>query len=87
MTQKEKDDIEKSAKKILESRAKYPNCCLADLYDVNSMPDDLRKAHLDNDKVVMAAYGFTGKNEEEITKALLLSYKKLTRKQDESKGL
>lgn len=80
VTQKEKDDIEKSAKKILETRAKFPNCCLADLYDVNSMPDDLRKAHLDNDKTVMAAYGFTGKNEEEITKALLLLYKKLTRK-------
>ena len=78
-----KKSIEKTAKKILEAREnarkKDPNCSLADLYDVNSMPDDLKKAHLDNDKAVLAAYGFTGKNEEEIIKALLQLYKKLTK--------
>lgn len=79
-SQKVKKSIEKTAKKILEARAKYPDCSLADLYDVNSMPDDLKKAHLDNDKAVMAAYGFTGKNEEEVIKALLQLYKKLTTK-------
>ena len=80
VSQKVKESIEKTAKKILEARAKYPDCSLADLYDVNSMPDDLKKAHLDNDKAVMAAYGFTGKNEEEVIKALLQLYKKLTTK-------
>ena len=69
------------AKKILDSRAKYPDSSLADLYDTSSMPDDLKKAHLDNDKAVMAAYGFTGKSDEEVTKALLQLYKKLTKEE------
>ena len=84
VSQAVKKSIEKTAKKILDAREnarkKDENCSLADLYDVNSMPDDLKKAHLDNDKAVMAAYGFTGKNEEEVIKALLQLYKKLTTK-------
>lgn len=79
VTEKNKENIAKSAKKILEARAKYPDSSLADLYDTGSMPDDLKKAHLDNDKAVMAAYGFTGKSDEEVTKALLQLYKKLTK--------
>lgn len=76
-SQKDKEAIEISAKKILEVRAKYPESSLADLYDVAAMPDDLKKAHLDNDKAVMKTYGFTGKTDEEVTKALLELYKKL----------
>jgi hypothetical protein len=79
VTEKDKGNIEKSAKKILEVRTKYPDSSLADLYDTGTMPDDLKKAHLDNDKAVMAAYGFTGKNDEEVTKALFQLYKKLTK--------
>ena len=41
------------------------------------MPDDLRIAHIENDKAVMVAYGFIGKNDEEITQSLLRLYKKL----------
>ncbi len=81
VTEKDKKNIAKLAKKILESRAKYPDSSLADLYDTSSMPDDLKKAHLDNDKAVMAAYGFTGKSDEEVTKALLQLYKKLTKEE------
>ncbi len=77
VTKKDKENIAKSSKKILEARAKYPESSLADLYDTSSMPDDLKKAHIDNDKAVMAAYGFTGKSDEEVTKALLQLYKKL----------
>lgn len=77
ITEKEKENIAKTAKKILEARANYPESSLADLYDTGSMPEDLCQAHLNNDKVVIAAYGFTGKNEEEITKLLLQQYKKL----------
>lgn len=75
---KGKEAIGITAKKILEVRARYPESSLADLYDVAAMPDDLKKAHLDNDKAVMKAYGFTGKSDEEVTKALLQLYKKLT---------
>lgn len=81
VTEKDKKNIAKLAKKILDSRAKYPDSSLADLYDTSSMPDDLKKAHLDNDKAVMAAYGFTGKSDEEVTKALLQLYKKLTKEE------
>ena len=79
VSQKDKKNIEKTAKKIKEVRSNYPESSLADLYDVNTMPDDLRKAHIENDKAVMAAYGFTGKSDEEVTKALLQLYKKLTK--------
>ena len=78
VSQKDKEAIEITAKKILEVRKRYPESSLADLYDVATMPDDLKKAHLDNDKAVMNAYGFTGKTDEEVTKALLKLYKKLT---------
>lgn len=81
VTEKDKKNIAKLAKKILDSRANYPDSSLADLYDTSSMPDDLKKAHLDNDKAVMAAYGFTGKSDEEVTKALLQLYKKLTKEE------
>lgn len=74
---KDKEAIENTAKKILDMRARYPESSLADLYDVAAMPDDLKKAHLNNDKAVMKAYGFTGKSDEEVTKALLQLYKKL----------
>lgn len=70
--------IEKTAQKILEIRAKYSDSCLADLYDVTTMPDDLRKAHQENDKAVMAAYGYIGMTDEEIIRSLLEMYKNLT---------
>lgn len=50
--------IEQTAQAILDARAKYPDSSLADLYDDVAMPPELRKAHLANDKAVMAAYGF-----------------------------
>lgn len=56
-TQKQKADIESTAKAILKIRDKYPDCSLADLYDDLTMPYDLREAHRTNDKAVAAAYG------------------------------
>ena len=43
--------------KILDARAKHPDCSYADLYDELTMPKDLRDAHRENDKEVLAAYG------------------------------
>ena len=80
-SQSEKKNIEETAKKIIEIREKYKDSSLADLYDVTTMPDDLRKAHQNNDKAVMTAYGFIGMTDESITKALLQLYKSLTRKE------
>ena len=71
--------IEQTAQAILDVRAKYPDSSLADLYDDLTMPEDLRKAHADNDKSVMEAYGFNVKmSESEIAIELLKMYQKLS---------
>ena len=51
-------EIERTAKMIMDARTKYPNSSLADLYDDLTMPPELRKAHNENDKAVLRAYGF-----------------------------
>ena len=58
-TEQQKAKIKQSAQAILDARALYPDCSLADLYDELTMPPELRKAHQDNDRAVMDAYGFT----------------------------
>lgn len=57
-TEEQKDKIEKTAQAILDARALYPDSSLADLYDPLTMPTELRKAHQENDRAVMKAYGF-----------------------------
>ena len=52
-----REKIEKTAQRILDVRAKYPDCSFAELYDENLMPSDLRTAHTANDRAVLAAYG------------------------------
>ena len=58
-TEAQKSKIEQTAQAILDARALYPDCSLADLYDDLTMPPELRKAHQANDRAVMDAYGFT----------------------------
>ncbi len=70
--------IECTAQAILDTRAKYPDCTLADLYDETFMPADLRRAHQANDRAVMQAYGFDPKmSESEIVAELFRMYKQL----------
>ena len=57
-TAEQKASIEQTAQAILDARALYPDCSLADLYDELTMPPELRKAHQNNDRAVMRAYGF-----------------------------
>ena len=57
-TNEQKTKIEQTAQGILDARAKYPDSSLADLYDEITMPPELRKAHQQNDRAVMEAYGF-----------------------------
>ena len=57
-TEQQKTKIELTAQAILDARALYPDSSLADLYDELTMPPELRKAHRDNDRAVMDAYGF-----------------------------
>ena len=57
-TEAQKAKIEQTAQGILDARAKFPDCSLADLYDEAAMTPELRRAHQENDRAVMAAFGF-----------------------------
>lgn len=80
-TDAQKAKIEQTAQAILDARALYPDCSLADLYDEVTMPPELRKAHQQNDKAVMQAYGFWGKlnTETECVAELMKMYQELTK--------
>ena len=78
-TPEQKAKIESTAQMILDARAKYLDCSLADLYDETTMPPELRKAHQQNDFAVMAAYGFDKKiTESECVAELMKLYQQLT---------
>lgn len=78
-TDAQKAKIEKTAQAILDARNLYPDCSLADLYDVVTMPPELRKAHQENDKAVMEAYGFNPRmSEAEIVAELFKLYQEIT---------
>jgi hypothetical protein len=79
-TEEQKAKIEQTAQAILDARALYPDSSLADLYDELTMPVELRKAHQDNDRAVMQAYGFNVKTmtESQCVAELFKLYQKLT---------
>ena len=79
-TEKQKAKIEQTAQAILDARAKYLECSLADLYDEAAMPPELRKAHKANDDAVMAAYGFNlTLSENEIVAELFKMYQEMVK--------
>ena len=80
-TEAQKVKIEKTAQAILDARNLYPDCSLADLYDEATMPVELRRAHQENDKAVMEAYGFNWKNmtEADIVAELFKLYELMTK--------
>ena len=79
-TDAQRAKIEQTAQAILDARALYPDSSLADLYDEITMPPELRRAHQQNDKAVMQAYGFWGKlnSESACVAELMKMYQKLT---------
>lgn len=80
-TDEQKIKIEQTAQAILDARALYPESSLADLYDEVTMPVELRKAHQDNDRAVMRAYGFDVKTmtESQCVAELFKLYQELTK--------
>lgn len=80
-TDEQKAHIEQTAQAILDARALYPDSSLADLYDEVTMPPELRRAHQQNDRAVMQAYGFPIKDftESDCVAELLKMYKELTK--------
>ena len=81
-TEAQRAKIEQTAQGILDARALYPDCSLADLYDEATMPPELRTAHQKNDRAVMEAYGFWGKlnSESACVAELMKLYQQLTAK-------
>jgi hypothetical protein len=62
-TDEQREKIRALAQSVLDARAEFPNSTLADLYDVDVMPHQLRKAHQELDKTVDKLYRpapFTG---------------------------
>ena len=81
-TEKQRSRIERTAQGILDARALYPDSSLADLYDELTMPAELQRAHQENDRAVMQAYGFPVKSdftESQCVAALFRMYEDLTR--------
>ena len=76
-TDEQKAKIEQTAQAILDD----PDSSLADLYDELTMPVELRRAHQDNDRAVMAAYGFPIKTmtESQCVAELFKLYQELTK--------
>ena len=79
-TDTQKAKIEQTAQAILDARALYPDASLADLYDETTMPPQLRRAHQNNDRAVMQAYGFSVKDmtESKCVAELMGMYQRLT---------
>ncbi len=79
-TDEQRRRIEQTAQAILDAREKYPDSSLADLYDETAMPSELRKAHQENDRAVMEAYGFNWHcmKESQCVEELFRLYEKLT---------
>ncbi len=55
-TEKQKATVESAAQAVLDARLQFPNASLADLYDPNTMPPVLVKAHQALDKAVDLCY-------------------------------
>ncbi len=81
-TKAQKSKIEQTAQAILDARALYPNDSLADLYDANNLCPELMKAHEDNDRAVLQAYGFEPKiTESQCMAKLFKLYQKKTQQE------
>lgn len=77
-----KNTLSKSARRILLARAAHPEKTLANMYDPEKMPADLRDAHDDNDHLVDSLYkkgGFV--NDEDRLAALFELYVQMTEKE------
>lgn len=80
----QKAKIIHTGKAILNARNLYPDSSFADLYDDLTMPPELRKAHQENDKAVMQAYGMPikGTTESDAVAKLFDMYEKIIAKKD-----
>jgi hypothetical protein len=75
VNEKQKLAVEEKAQNVLDIRASFNDCSLADLYDPLSMPPNLKKAHQELDKAVDNCYGTKSfKNDKERIEFLFALY-------------
>ncbi len=79
LTDKNRDDLTRCAEDILLAREAHFPATIADLYDPEKMPDDLREAHERNDEVLERIYiGRRFRNDTERLEKLFELYTKMT---------
>lgn len=80
LTDKNKADLTRCAEDILLAREHHFPATIADLYDSDSMPEELRKSHERNDEVLERIYiGRRFKNDTERLEKLFELYTKMTK--------
>ena len=76
-----KQEIESAAEEVLITREYYPEKTLAELYDPDKMPQDLREAHAKLDDIVESCYpGYPFASDEARLECLFKLYEKMTAK-------
>src|SRR5262249_16918056 len=86
LTAHNQSDLERSAERILLTRQQHFPLAIANLYEPDEMPDDLRRAHEANDEVVERIYiGRRFRNDTERLEKLFELYTKMTVTKPQSK--
>ena len=79
ISDEKKQEIELAAEEVLITREYYPEKTLAELYDPDKMPDDLREAHAKLDDIVESCYpGYPFASDEARLECLFKLYEKMT---------
>jgi hypothetical protein len=88
LTEQNKADLSRCAENILLARETQFPKTIADLYDPEEMPDDLRRAHEENDEILERIYiGRRFRNDTERLEKLFELYTKTAGRQSKvSKG-
>ena len=81
LTEQNKSDLTACAENILLAREAHFPATIADLYDPEAMPENLRRAHEENDEVLERIYiGRRFKNDTERLEKLFELYTRMTGK-------
>lgn len=81
VSEAKKKEIEEAAEEVLITREYYPGQTLAELYDPDTMPQDLREAHARLDDIVESCYpGYPFANDEARLECLFRLYERMTAK-------
>ena len=81
ISKEKKQEIELAAEEVLITRENYPEKTLAELYDPDKMPQDLREAHAKLDDIVESCYpGYPFPSDEARLECLFKLYEKMTKK-------